>query len=160
MVSWPKPRNITELRGILGLTGYYRKFIRGYSLLAQPLTNFLKKRQFGWNIEAAAAFEQLKLAMTQTPVLSMPNFNDVFVIETDASSDGIEAVLLQNGKPIAYMSRVLGITKKDLVDICKRDVGSGRGGQILEALFIGAMICDTNRSKMLKISLGAEDSNS
>ncbi|KAL9448231.1 hypothetical protein AB3S75_015663 [Citrus x aurantiifolia] len=93
--------------------------------------------------------------MTQIPVLSMPNFNDVFVIETDASGDGIGAVLQQNEKAIAYMSRTLGIKKKDLVDICERDVGSGRGGQILEAFFIGATICDTNRSKKLKISLGA-----
>lgn len=112
MVLWPQPQNITELRGFLDLTGYFRKFVKGYGVLARPLTNLLKKGQFCWNSEAEEAFKNLKQAMTQTPIRAMPDFKDTFVIEADASAEGIGAILQQKWRPIAFLSRALRVLKQ------------------------------------------------
>lgn len=74
MVNWPQSGNLRELRGFLGLTGYYRKFVAYYAQIAQPLTNQLKKYCFWWSEEATQAFEKLKAAMVSPPVLTLPNF--------------------------------------------------------------------------------------
>lgn len=95
MLAWPVPTSPTALRGFLGLTGFYRKFIKGYATVASPLTALLRKDNFQWSQAADLAFQTLKNLMTQAPVLSTPDFSIPFTLETDASASAIGAVLLQ-----------------------------------------------------------------
>lgn len=114
MQLWPTPTNFTELRGFLGLTGYYRKFVKNYGLLAKPMSDLLKKKVFEWSSAANEAFLALKQAMSTTPVLAVPNFHKPFEVETDACDTGLGAVLSQQGQPVAYFSKALSVNNQKL----------------------------------------------
>lgn len=74
MVNWPRPANIKALRGLLGLTSYYKRFVKNYGLIRRHLTELLKNDGFKWGLETERAFGKLKVAMSKTPVLGLPDF--------------------------------------------------------------------------------------
>lgn len=107
ILTWSIPKSLNTVRGFLGLTGYYRRFICVYGKIAMLLTNLLKKGNFIWNQDSLEAFHHLQQAVTTASVLAMPNFSQPFTIECDASGKGIGAVLSQDHRPIAYFSKGL-----------------------------------------------------
>lgn len=113
MLEWSVPRSLRELREFLSLTGYYQKFVAGYAQIAKPLTEQLRKDSYGWTEQATQAFQRLQGVMAAAPVLAMPNLSQPFVVKTDASGYGLGALLMQNGQPIAYYSKLLGVQAQD-----------------------------------------------
>jgi hypothetical protein len=106
--QWPTPIDCKQLWSFLGLAGYYRKFIRHYGTISKPLTDLLKKNTvYVWTPQLQSSFDTLKEAPVTAPVLILPDFTKEFCIETDASGKGIGAGLMQQGHPVAYLSKSL-----------------------------------------------------
>jgi hypothetical protein len=102
------PTNPTEVRSFLGLAGYYRKFVEGFSSIAKPMTLLLKKdKKFEWTDKCEESFQELKKRLISAPILTMPDVTKDFVIYCDASKLGLGSVLMQEGKVISYLSRQL-----------------------------------------------------
>ena len=105
ILDWPTPKNVTELKGFLGLCTYYRRYASGFSQMTTPVTDFTRKGAFSWSETTRKTFEKMKKVMSSCPVLALPNFSQPFVLECDALGEGIGAVLMQNNHPIAFESR-------------------------------------------------------
>ncbi|WVZ69904.1 LOW QUALITY PROTEIN: hypothetical protein U9M48_018619 [Paspalum notatum var. saurae] len=108
VMDWKVPEVVKEVRGFLGLAGYYRRFIENFSRIAKPMTSLLEKGvPFNWAKQRQAAFDELKKRLTTAPVLTLPDLTKSFTVYCDASKEGLGCVLMQEGKVIAYASRQL-----------------------------------------------------
>jgi hypothetical protein len=106
--EWPTPTTVTQVRSFLGLADFYCRFVRDFSSIAAPLHELTKRDvPFPWSDSQEVAFRTLKDKLTHAPLLQLPDFNKVLELECDASGIGLGAVLLQEGKPVAYFSEKL-----------------------------------------------------
>ena len=106
--EWMPPRNVTKVRSFLGLVGYYRIFVKGFSMIASPMTRLLHKNmKFEWGEECQRNFDKLKAFLTEAQVLTQPTCGKEYVIFSDASLNGLGCVQMQEGKVVAYASRQL-----------------------------------------------------
>ncbi|CAA7033499.1 unnamed protein product [Microthlaspi erraticum] len=97
---------VPQIRSFLGLAGYYRRFVKGFATMAQPMTKLTGKDvPFVWSAECEESFSQLKEMLTTTPVLALPEPGKPYMVYTDASGIGLGCVLMQEGRVIAYASR-------------------------------------------------------
>ncbi|GJT01410.1 putative reverse transcriptase domain-containing protein [Tanacetum coccineum] len=112
--DWTSPKSPTEIRQFLGLAGYYRRFIEGFSKIAKPMTKLTQKKvKFVWGDKQEAAFQVLKQKLCCAPILSLPEGSEDFIAYCDASKKGLGAVLMQREKVISYASRQLKIHEKN-----------------------------------------------
>ncbi|GJX69030.1 putative nucleotidyltransferase, ribonuclease H [Tanacetum coccineum] len=112
--DWTSPKSPTEIRQFLGLAGYYRRFIEGFSKIAKPMTKLTQKKvKFEWGDKQEAAFQLLKQKLCSAPILALPEGSEDFIAYCDASKKGLGAVLMQREKVISYASRQLKIHEKN-----------------------------------------------
>jgi hypothetical protein len=102
MKDWPCPKNLKIFCGFLSLTCYYCMFVKNYGKIVAPLTALIKKNSFIWNTIVDHSFQASKDSMCTTLVMAFPDFKNTFVLECDASGKGIDEVLMQDGRPLAF----------------------------------------------------------
>lgn len=128
--NWPTPTDKREIQQFLGLVNYYRRFIKNFASLAKPLQRLTEKNvTFEWNESCQNAFDQLRACLVSAPVLAFPDYSKTFILDTDASENGIGAVLSQGQDDgsecvIAYASRSLSrqeqrycVTRRELLAV-------------------------------------------
>ncbi|GJY05762.1 putative reverse transcriptase domain-containing protein [Tanacetum coccineum] len=122
--DWSSPKTPIEIHQFLGLTGYYRRFIKGFSKIAKPMMKLTQKNvKFDWSDKAEAAFQLLKQKLCSAPILALPKGSEILVVYCDASRKGLGAILMQREKVIAYVSRQLKIHEKNYTT-CDLELGA------------------------------------
>jgi hypothetical protein len=128
--DWPAPTTLTELQSFLGLANFYRRFMLGFSHIAWALIQITRgggKEKFVWGQSQQQAFDDLKQRLCSAPVLSLPDLQQPFEIETDASDYVVGIILTQHDHPVAYHSETLSdvvfvstlLTTKKCTPLCK-----------------------------------------
>jgi hypothetical protein len=108
VLDWQAPTNVKEIRGFLGMAGYYQRFIEGFSKIAGPMTKLLRKNTpFEWSEKCEESFQELKKRLTTAPILAVPETGKDYTVYCDASKNGLGCILMQDQKVIAYGSRQL-----------------------------------------------------
>ncbi|GKF61875.1 putative reverse transcriptase domain-containing protein [Tanacetum coccineum] len=112
--DWQSPKTPMEIRQFLGLAGYYRRFIKGFSKITISMTKLTQKKvKFEWGVKQEAAFQLLKEKLCSAPILALPEGSEDFIVYCNALIKGLGVVLMQKEKVIAYASRQLKIHKKN-----------------------------------------------
>ena len=112
--DWPVPKDVTDVRSFMGITGYYRRFIEGFSRIANPITSLQKKgKKFNWNQKCEDSFKKFKNLLITTPILRIADPNKYFIVCTDACNADLGGVLTQEGRAISYESRKLKVHEKN-----------------------------------------------
>jgi hypothetical protein len=108
VLSWNAPMSVGDIQSFVGMTGYYRRFIEGFSKISKPVTELLEKdKKFEWAPTCEAYFQELKKRLTIALILVMPNLEKLLSIYCDAFGQGLGCVLMQDGHMVAYASRQL-----------------------------------------------------
>ncbi|XP_053698701.1 uncharacterized protein LOC128745649 [Sabethes cyaneus] len=129
ILNYARPRNVKDIRRLLGLAGFYQRFIREYSRIVAPISDLLKKSRskFVWTDAAEVAFGELKSALVSAPILGNPDFSLPFSIESDASDNAVGAALIQRQdnvpQVIAYFSKKLSSTQRKYASVEKECLG-------------------------------------
>jgi len=114
VLQWERPKTVIEIRSFVGLAGYYRRFIEGFSKIVARWTQLTRKdHPFAWTEQCEKNFEELKRRLTNAPILTIPDTNQSFEVFCDASYQGLGCVLMQNKKVVAYASRQLKVHERN-----------------------------------------------
>ncbi|GJS98214.1 putative reverse transcriptase domain-containing protein [Tanacetum coccineum] len=123
--DWTSPKSPTEIRQFLGLAGYYRRFIEGFSKIAKPMTKLTQKKvKFEWGDKQEAAFQVLKQKLCSAPILALPEGSEDFIAYCDASKKGLGAVLMQREKVISYASLLILRFMRRTIQLIELELGT------------------------------------
>uniref|UniRef100_A0A8R1DKY8 Histone H4 n=1 Tax=Caenorhabditis japonica TaxID=281687 RepID=A0A8R1DKY8_CAEJA len=162
IAEFPVPKSVTGVRGFLGMANYFRKFVRGFAEMAAPLNDLIKKDvAFSWTSKHQTSFDEIKMALCRAPVLAAAVSGKPFVMETDASSIAVGAMLLQEGEdkelhPIAFASRKLTVTERKYVAIEAELLGLAFGVKAFWTYILGSKITTREVCDALSRYIGNE----
>ena len=162
--AWKTPTDSKELKRFLGLASYYRRFVKNFAQIASPLHRLTQAgRKWSWTPECESAFTQLKQQLTTTPMLAFPDFSRAFILDVDASGEGLGAILSQNidGREyvIAYASRTLSKAERQYCATSRELLALIWGAQHFRPYLYGqCMLCGPHGSQCM-LSSGYETSS-